>query len=119
MDEFSAPNRTVKFFAMDERENDALTTPWSLVHFLSGSAMKAFGFGFTSNFMFHMGYEYKDYLDHQAKTRYNSPINSAADQMYSMLGWVAATKGDVDWMVAFVGAFLFMLGSKRCRISKD
>ena len=109
MDEFSAPNRSVKLFAMDERENDALTTPWSLVHFLSGSAMKALGFSTISNFLFHAGYEYKDYLDHQAKIRYNSTINSAADQMYSLLGHVAATKGDYEWLVAFAAAFIFML----------
>ena len=48
-------------------------------------------------------------MHHQAKIRYNSPINSAADQMYSLLGHVAATKGDYDWVVAFAAAFLFML----------
>ena len=109
MDEFSVPNRSVKLFARDEQDDDAITTPWSLVHFLSGSAMKSLGFSTISNFLFHAGYEYKDYLDHQAKVRYNSPINSAGDQMSSLLGYYAATKGDYDWLVAFVGAFLLML----------
>jgi hypothetical protein len=97
-------NNTEKgFFALSEDKKDVFLTPWSLVHFLSGSALKSLGAGFWTNFLIHGGYEVKDRLAHP--TPYNSKFNSVGDQVCSMAGWYVVKK-DPNWIIFFVYAYI-------------
>ena len=78
-------NESVTLYANDEKHADAFLTPWSLVHFLSGAAMKGLGFSLPVAFVVHGLYEVKDQGNH-AKV-YNSVTNSMGDQVVAMLGW--------------------------------
>ena len=98
--------REKTLFAMTEKEKDVLLTPWSLIHFLSGAAIKGFGWDFWSNFVIHGAYEVKD---HYNKDRiYNSSFNSVGDQVCSMAGWSLAQNGDTNLVYVFVVAYGLM-----------
>lgn len=85
-------------FAVTEADKKAFLTPWSLVHYLSGAAMKGVGFGFWQSFIFHGMYEIKDRKAHDARKVYNSAENSLGDQAVAMLGWYTTRKGEEGWL---------------------
>ncbi len=103
------PERGLAFIDLNEKRDDVLLTPWSIVHFFSGAALKGLNFKFWPAFMIHGLYEYKDFLAHP-KENYNSPINSAGDQTVAMLGWLFTRRGDqrmfLAWLVSFGIAML-------------
>ena len=66
--------RQKRLIGLSEETHDMfLTVPWSVVHFLSGTAVKALGGNFWTNFLLHGAYELKD----QGNTDevYNSMFN--------------------------------------------
>ena len=93
MSETENPRKVL--FAITEETSDALLTPWSLVHFLSGAACKGLGWGFWTNFAFHGAYEVKDHLN--LENIYNSKFNSVGDQVCSVAGYVYADV-DIKWL---------------------
>ena len=44
-------NEGQTLYSMDEADEDAFLTPWSLVHYLSGAAMKGLGLSFPVAFV--------------------------------------------------------------------
>ncbi len=98
------PDRGVGIIDVNERHNDVLVTPWTIVHFFSGAAMKSAGLGLWPAFMAHGLYEMKDYLAHPDQV-YNSPLNSTGDQAAAMGGWYFGKKGDSRWILFFIVSF--------------
>lgn len=97
-------NNTEKaFFALSEEKKDVFLTPWSLVHFLSGSALKSLGASFWTNFGIHGAYEVKDRMAHP--NPYNSKFNSVGDQLCSMAGWYLVKK-DTNWIIFFLASYI-------------
>ena len=78
-------NEGLTLVAIDETDEDAVVTPWSIVHYLSGAAMKGLGLSFPVAFTIHALYEAKDRDEHSRI--YNSMSNSVGDQTVAMLGW--------------------------------
>lgn len=96
--------REKKLFGLSEKEHDLfLTFPWSIVHFLSGAAIKSLGWNFWTNFLLHGAYELKD----QSKRAevYNSMWNSVGDQFCSMAGFVLTNNS--RWVPIFLFSFIF------------
>ena len=85
-------------FAVTEADKKAFLTPWSLVHYLSGAAMKGIGFGFWPASLIHGVYEIKDRQAHANRRVYNSAENSLGDQAVAMLGWYTTRKGEEGWL---------------------
>ena len=56
-------NEGQTLYSMDEADEDAFLTPWSLVHYLSGAAMKGLGLSFPVALV-HGAYEVKDQSVH-------------------------------------------------------
>ena len=101
-------NQPKKFFATSEEKVDALLTPWSLVHFLSGAAAKGIGWGFWLNFGFHAAYEVKDHFN--LENVYNSKLNSVGDQACSIAGWMSVKKNDIKWLYIWLAAYCVAYG---------
>ena len=80
-------NEGQTLYSMDVADEDAFLTPWSLVHYLSGAAMKGLGLSFPVAFVVHGAYEVKDQSVHESGEVYNSQLNSLGDQTVAMLGW--------------------------------
>ena len=80
-------NEGKTIYSTDEQEEDALLTPWSFVHYMSGAAMRDLGFSFPVAFGVHAIYELKDRQEHEEGVVYNSMLNSVGDQGAAMLGW--------------------------------
>ena len=82
--------KNLVLFAKTEGESDdlpnALLTPWSLIHFLSGAvAYSWFDIRFWPWELIHLAYELKDRIQH-TKGEYNSLPNTVADQILSGVG---------------------------------
>jgi hypothetical protein len=78
----------IVLFAKTEGDDlpDALLTPWSIVHFLSGAVANSwFDLKFWPWEAIHAAYEIKDRIQHD-KGEYNSITNSASDQIISGVG---------------------------------
>ena len=89
-------DRPFRLISMREEHVDSMFTPWSAIHALSGAASKAVGMSFSTNFLVHAVYEFKDMTNRDLM--YNSAINSVGDQFASMAGHYMATKGDTTWV---------------------
>ena len=72
--------------ATEDDEQDALVTPWSLIHALSGAVAKSFQVDFWEWQILHGIYELKDQMK-QEEYR-NSIINTFGDQAFATLGFV-------------------------------
>jgi hypothetical protein len=102
--------KNLRLFALREREIDpfvALTTPWSLVHFLSGAAAKQVGISMPWFFIGHAVYEAKDMVESETGKIYNSAVNSVGDQTVAVLGHILAPRLGVGSLFSkpFVLAF--------------
>ena len=98
--------RKMRLIGMSEETHDMfLTVPWSIVHFLSGAAVKGLGWNFWTNFLLHGAYELKD--QNNTDEVYNSKFNSVGDQVCSMAGFLYAKSGNTAWINAFLFGFLF------------
>ena len=98
----------------DKSKNEvALITPWSVMHFMSGAAAKQVGLPLSWFFMIHLAYETKDQVMSEISEQYNSFINSVGDQAIGTLGHVLAPRGSVDtlfsqpFVIAFAAAIFF------------
>ncbi len=104
------PQPTVSIFGIreDEGEGPVLLTPWSVVHFLSGMAMKSLGLSSGEAFTVHAVYEVFDMYKREVGIEYNSSLNSVADQAIAMLGHYTAPRGDhsLPYFALFGGALL-------------
>ena len=98
----------MKFIAISETEDeDAVFTPWSAVHFFSGSAAKEWKVPFWWFQLGHVMYETKDQLRNQEDLYQNSFLNSVGDQLGATAGWLAVTppKG-YKYTILFIASWL-------------
>ena len=106
MEEKSNPESTL--YSTDEKYEDALLTPWSFVHYMSGAAMAGLGFGWPATFGIHLLYEAKDRDEHDRGEVYNSMLNSIGDQTCCMAGWyLTPKKYDMKWTLWFLASWGF------------
>ena len=100
-------------YSDDEKYEDALFTPWSFVHYMSGCAMKGLGVSFVNTFAIHLLYEAKDRDEHERGEVYNSMINSIGDQGCCMAGWyLTPAKYDPKWVFWFLASWAFASSMK-------
>ncbi len=100
-------NEGLTLLAMDETEEDAVVTPWSIVHYLSGAAMKGLGISFPVAFAIHALYEAKDRDEHSTGRIYNSMVNSVGDQTVAMLGWYwTKESNNPRWLYYFLASWV-------------
>ena len=74
------------FLTTEDKHNDAVFTPWSLVHVAAGAVAKKLGLDFWTWQMLHAVYEIKDQVK-QEQYR-NSIVNSLGDQAATTLGYI-------------------------------
>lgn len=111
---------TVRIFAVnpsDSKQNPALITPFTGIHFLSGVAANfisrkiniPYYKAFIIWFLIHMFYEIKDlYYSYITKTGFdNSFINSVSDQVFGVLGFMIGQSLPIEIMKPFL--FMFIL----------
>ena len=99
------------FGLLEDPDKDVVlaVTPWSMIHFLSGSAAKQIGIPFKWFWLAHLGYEIKDQINSETGEIYNSFVNSVGDQMMGTLGHILTpekSKGGRVFVYIFVGAYL-------------
>ena len=94
-------------YSTDEKYEDALFTPWTAVHTLSGAAMKGLGLDWVTTFGIHLLYEAKDRSEHDEGSVYNSMLNSFGDQTACMIGWhLTPKKYNAKYTLWFVAAYI-------------
>jgi hypothetical protein len=103
--------KKVKLIGWREKEADGavIVTPWSLMHILSGMAMKSAGLNFTAAFTVHALYEMMDMYKREVGIEFNSSLNSVADQGMAMVGHFLIGKNtDMPYLYLFGGTLLFV-----------
>jgi hypothetical protein len=104
--------KEIEWFGLLEKEDDPFVlviTPWSMVHFLSGSAAKQLGMSFKWFWLLHLGYEVKDQIKRETGEVYNSFVNSVGDQMIGTLGHILTpqnSSGGRPFIYMFMGSLL-------------
>ena len=78
--------KTALFLTTEDDDNDAVFTPWSLVHVAAGAVAKKLGLDFWTWQLLHGVYELKDQVK-QEEYR-NSIVNSVGDQAATTLGYI-------------------------------
>ena len=78
--------KTALFLTTEDENNDAVFTPWSLVHVAAGAAAKKLGLDFWTWQLLHGVYEMKDQVK-QEQYR-NSIVNTVGDQAATTLGYI-------------------------------
>ena len=98
------------FAAKEEEDNPAFLTPWSIPHFLAGSAAKEIGiFNLLWWEILHGAYEVKDQIMNNTEGgNKNSLFNSIGDQAVTTAGWLLVNrKGYVGkWTLFFLGSWV-------------